>query len=198
MNGWRGSAEHKEWALQYRHSATLIALTQDRDGGRVVIDGNGDPRVEYTLSKFDMETVLAGIISGAEIMLAAGAKAIMTGQPNLAPYIAKPHHKGLGDPDWLAWIAGVEKAGIRACAALSVRTDAVRRGHGLVDRLGAPDGLEPDGHQAEQLGRRPARPRLGHAEPLHRRRVRPAHFQRRRASIAMRRDPIADGVRRTR
>lgn len=113
MNGWRGSAEHKQWALQYRHSASLIALTRDRDGGRVIIDANGDPRVEYTLSKYDMQSVLNGIIAGAEVMLAAGAKAIMTGQPNLQPYVAKPHHKGLADPDWLAWIAGVEKAGIQ-------------------------------------------------------------------------------------
>lgn len=119
MNGWRGSAEHKQWALQYRHSASLIALTRDRDGGRVIIDANGDPRVEYTLSKYDMQSVLNGIIAGAEVMLAAGAKAIMTGQPNLQPYVAKPHHKGLADPDWLAWIAGVEKAGIRASSDLN-------------------------------------------------------------------------------
>ena len=113
MNGWRGSEEHKSWALQYRHSISFIMLSRDRDGGRVTIDENGDPRISYYLSKYDSKSVLAGIIAGAEVMLAAGAKAVFTGQPLIEPYIAAPGHKGLADPAWLAWVAKVEKAGIQ-------------------------------------------------------------------------------------
>lgn len=124
MNGWRGSEEHKSWAVQYRHSVSLIGITRDRDSGRVTIDGEGEPRIDYSLSKYDADSVLSSVVAGAEIMLAAGAKVIMTGQPNLKPYVAKPNHKGLADPDWLKWIAGVEKAGIRASAA--ARAESLR------------------------------------------------------------------------
>jgi hypothetical protein len=46
--------------VNYNHSFTLIALTRDRDSGRIIIDKDGEPRVDYTLSKYDAKSLLAG------------------------------------------------------------------------------------------------------------------------------------------
>ena len=55
---------------------------------------------------------MRGTIAGAETLLAAGANAVATGQPHLEPYVAKDGHRGLDDPAWHEWVAGVKRAGI--------------------------------------------------------------------------------------
>ncbi|CAD6884231.1 unnamed protein product [Tilletia controversa] len=71
---------HKARMLKYPHSFTLIVLVRDRDGGEVVIDGNGDARLNYSVSKHDRASMLAGVLRSTEIHLMAGASEIATAQ----------------------------------------------------------------------------------------------------------------------
>ncbi len=88
--------------------AYCVALT----AGNVVIDANGRPRVNYTLSKYDGESCLNGVINGAEILLSSGARRITTAQPGVPSYHVPVDSQGLADPRFKSWIEQVRKAGV--------------------------------------------------------------------------------------
>ncbi|KAI3613920.1 hypothetical protein CBS9595_004097 [Malassezia furfur] len=79
---------HKQRAMRYRHSFTLIVLVRDRDGGRITLNAHGEPEVEYALSKYDERSMLAGVLRATEIHLNAGAVEIATSQPKLRTFVA--------------------------------------------------------------------------------------------------------------
>jgi hypothetical protein len=110
---WRSSADHKARMLEYNHSLTLITLTRDRDSGSVIIDANGQPRVQYDVSAYDAASVLRCVIAGAETMLAAGARRVSTTQAGVPSYEAAPGHQGLVDPRWIEWVKTVQAAGVQ-------------------------------------------------------------------------------------
>ena len=56
---WKSSAEHLGLLTQYDHLSSIIALVRDYDSvGSVTIDGLGNPRVNYALSKHDQESLV--------------------------------------------------------------------------------------------------------------------------------------------
>lgn len=59
-----------------RATGAEAVLTRDHDGGRVRLDSQGSPLIDYTLSAFDRRTVLVGMRAAAEIHVAAGARAV--------------------------------------------------------------------------------------------------------------------------
>lgn len=130
---WRGSKEHKKALVQFGDSFTLICIARDRgsasirsiallpddnadlcrfSGGRIVLDSNGHPRMDYGLDSYDGTSLLRGIVACAEIHLVAGAKRIVTTQTGVEPYEPEKNHQGLSDPKWKEWIARVEKTGV--------------------------------------------------------------------------------------
>ncbi|KAL8278216.1 hypothetical protein RQP46_009389 [Phenoliferia psychrophenolica] len=109
---WTASKEHKIALLGYNRSFTLIAICRDRGSGQIVLDKDGRARIDYRLDSYDGLSLLAGVVAGCEIHLAAGANRITTAQCGVEPYIPEPGHKFLADPKWIEWIATVEKAGI--------------------------------------------------------------------------------------
>jgi long-chain-alcohol oxidase len=66
--------------LEHNHKFTMISLTRDRDGGSIVIDAQGRPRINYDISPFDAASCLKGVLAACEVMLAAGAKRISNGK----------------------------------------------------------------------------------------------------------------------
>ena len=58
------------------HLGSFIVLTRDREGGRVTIDKNGAPLIDYVLSDFDRANMLEGVRAAAQIHAAAGAHTI--------------------------------------------------------------------------------------------------------------------------
>lgn len=110
--GWKSSKEHKKTMAQWRNQMTLIAIARDRGSGRVILDGEQKPRLEYTLDPYDAKSLVRGAIASAEIHLVNGAKRIHTNQTDVEDYIPAPGHKYLDDPRWKAWVASVEKAGM--------------------------------------------------------------------------------------
>ncbi|GAA5959307.1 hypothetical protein JCM21900_003924 [Sporobolomyces salmonicolor] len=109
---WTSSLDHKTNMAHYVHSMTLIAIARDRGCGRVVLDKEDKPRMEYTLDPYDGISLTRGTVAGAEIHLVAGANRIVTTQVDVDDYIPAPGHKYLADPAWKEWVSKVEKAGM--------------------------------------------------------------------------------------
>jgi choline dehydrogenase-like flavoprotein len=73
---WLSGKQHHELLRDADHLGSFIVLTRDRDGGRVSIDKNGMPLIDYTLSDFDRANMLAGVRAAAQIHVAAGAEKV--------------------------------------------------------------------------------------------------------------------------
>lgn len=112
FQAWRSALDHKERMIDYPHSMTLIAIARDRGSGRVILDKENKPRMEYTIDSYDANSLALGVVASAEIHLIAGARRIATTQVDVADYVPQPGHKYLADPAWKEWIQKVEKAGI--------------------------------------------------------------------------------------
>ncbi|BGP48449.1 hypothetical protein JCM10450v2_004325 [Rhodotorula kratochvilovae] len=110
---WTSSENHKKLMSQYGNSITLIAIARDRGSGRVFLDSERKPRMEYFLDPYDGLSLVRGTIAAAEIHLVNGARRITTTQVDVPDYLPAAGHKYLADPAWKAWVAKVEKAGMR-------------------------------------------------------------------------------------
>ena len=73
---WRGRDEMAQLMAEFGHSAPLIGIVRDRDGGRVKLSRAGRPRIEYRISGHDAATARAGLLAMARIARAAGAKRV--------------------------------------------------------------------------------------------------------------------------
>jgi len=73
---WQDAKSHQELMTQVANMAFFFALVRDRDGGRVDVDGQGYPVLNYTLSKHDAATVVKGAKELVNIMVAAGAQKV--------------------------------------------------------------------------------------------------------------------------
>ncbi|GJN90713.1 hypothetical protein Rhopal_003727-T1 [Rhodotorula paludigena] len=110
---WTSSFDHKLAMAQYGHQLTFIAICRDRGSGRVFLDSENKPRLDYTPNAYDCVSLVRGTIASAEIHLVNGAKRISTTQVDVEDYYPAPGHKYLSDPAWQEWLAKVERAGIR-------------------------------------------------------------------------------------
>ena len=88
FSNFPGAKEHKARMLRYSHSYTMVIICRDRDSGRIVIDSDGQMRVQYTISPFDQRTLLQGMLRGAESHLMAGAEVISTAQAGVPDFVA--------------------------------------------------------------------------------------------------------------
>ena len=73
---WLSGQQHHEMMREASHLGSFIVLTRDREGGRVSIDKQGMPLIDYVLSDFDRANMLTGVRAAAEIHAAAGAHTI--------------------------------------------------------------------------------------------------------------------------
>ena len=73
---WLSGQQHHEMMREASHLGSFIVLTRDRDGGRVSIDRQGMPLIDYVLSDHDRANMLTGVRAAAEIHAAAGAHTI--------------------------------------------------------------------------------------------------------------------------
>lgn len=123
---WISGLDFKLTALKFRNMNGFIALTRDRDSGRVFPDPvSGEPRIEYTISDFDRAHTLAGVTAIAKLCYTQGAQEIFVVNPNVDPFRrAKSYSKetpdrGIDDAEFVAWLATLEKAGNKAPFTLS-------------------------------------------------------------------------------
>jgi choline dehydrogenase-like flavoprotein len=88
-----------------RHGAFFIAITRDRDGGRVTIDPQGRPVIDYRLSRHDGRHLLRGVLECFRLHAAAGA--IEVGGPHVG---LTPHRLDQAG-DLETYLQRVERAG---------------------------------------------------------------------------------------
>ncbi|KAH6610304.1 long chain fatty alcohol oxidase [Trichoderma cornu-damae] len=88
LQSWAGGLDAKLAAIKFRHLSSFIALARDRDTGRVFVDPEtGEPRIEYTVSDFDRESNLEGIIGLAKVAYVGGATEIRAQCPGVPPFM---------------------------------------------------------------------------------------------------------------
>ncbi|MEK6911316.1 MAG: GMC family oxidoreductase N-terminal domain-containing protein, partial [Candidatus Thermoplasmatota archaeon] len=73
---WQGGASHKETMRFYPRIAANIILVRDRSAGRVTIDAQGNPVIDYRMVAHDREVMMRGIVESARIHIAAGAQSV--------------------------------------------------------------------------------------------------------------------------
>ena len=73
---WQGGRAHKERMRLYRHLAANIILVRDTTAGRVTVDAQGNPVMEYRMARRDRDMLIQGIIESARIHAAAGARSV--------------------------------------------------------------------------------------------------------------------------
>lgn len=83
---WRSGEQHKQAMRRAQHSAFFIAITRDRAGGRVTLDRQGRPVLNYQLSAADGRHLLRGLQAGFQLHAAAGATEISGPHSGLAPF----------------------------------------------------------------------------------------------------------------
>lgn len=109
---WDSGLDFKFQALKYRHMNAYIAITRDRDTGRVYKDAEtGFPRIQYSPSSFDRAHTLEGVIALARINYTMGASEIhvaISGQPH---FVCGAERSEAMDAKFEAWLAEVKSRG---------------------------------------------------------------------------------------
>jgi choline dehydrogenase-like flavoprotein len=83
---WHSGEQHKETVSRTRQQAIFIAITRDREGGRVTVDPRGQPVMDYTLSRHDGAHLIRGVRECFRLHHAAGAHEIGGPHSALTPY----------------------------------------------------------------------------------------------------------------
>lgn len=96
---WESAAQHHARMAQLPRTALVGILLRDRFGGRVTIDREGNPIVEYRLSRYDAGHLRHGLAAAAELLEAAGAQEIWAPQARFISY--RPGASRTRE-DWLA------------------------------------------------------------------------------------------------
>lgn len=101
---WWGSGAHRARAAQARHIAPFISIVRDRTEGRVRVDRDGEPIIDYSCGSTERRMLTRGMIECARIHAAAGARAVFTlhtpplehtGGP-IERFAAEIEHRGIG------------------------------------------------------------------------------------------------------
>jgi long-chain-alcohol oxidase len=83
---WRGARESAELMQSLRYTAGYGALQRARDGGEVVIDGEGLPVARWALSDFDRDVMRKGLDGAAQILEAGGARQVYSSHAGWVSY----------------------------------------------------------------------------------------------------------------
>jgi hypothetical protein len=168
---WNSGLDYKTLAVKYRHTNGFIAISRDRDPGRIWVDPlTGRPRLEYTPSAFDRAHIMEGNIALAKMCYVTGATEIHVAITGVKPFIREPGDAptssasnsspsgadsdpevdpGITDPRFRAWIEELKRIGNKpptgtfACAhQMGSNRMSVREKDGVVDPKGRVWGTE--------------------------------------------------------
>lgn len=100
---WWGSEAHRARTREARHVAPFIAIVRDETEGRVRVDRDGEPIVDYSCDARDRRRLTHGMSECARIHAAAGARRVFTlhtpplehpGGP-IEPFVAEIERRGI-------------------------------------------------------------------------------------------------------
>jgi len=112
---WESGAGFRERMKLLSHLALCGILLRDREGGRVTVDADGNPRVYYRLSEYDRAHLRHAISAAALLLESAGAREVWTPQARRVAY--RPDLSGAARERWLS---EVDRAGLSANQMLLV------------------------------------------------------------------------------
>jgi choline dehydrogenase-like flavoprotein len=103
---WESRQQHADAMAELDHTSLVAVLVRDREGGRVTVDGDGQPIISYRLSPYDARHLRQGLAAAARVLEAAGARAIWAPHARTIGY--RPN--GSAAPRD-AWLATLDRAG---------------------------------------------------------------------------------------
>ena len=109
---WESAADHAAQMERYVNTSLIAPLPRDRTEGRVAIDKKGAPRIDYTLNAHDEKRMVEGVIKGAKVLEAAGAKEVWSTHNHRIAY--EPSKSG----DYERWVDDVRAVGFKPTTAL--------------------------------------------------------------------------------
>ncbi|MDP9066900.1 MAG: GMC family oxidoreductase [Actinomycetota bacterium] len=75
---WTGAAAHRQMMTEYRNTSAVGFPSRERGSGRVRIDKNGVPRVDYKITADDEQRIAQAVVAAGKVLEAAGARRIFT------------------------------------------------------------------------------------------------------------------------
>ncbi|PYH41112.1 long-chain fatty alcohol dehydrogenase [Aspergillus saccharolyticus JOP 1030-1] len=149
---WRGGLEYKKFCAKLGAMTSYIAVTRDRESGRVYPDPvDGRIRVQYTPSPFDRKSAAEALIASAKMAYLAGAKEFHVSYADMPPFSRSEdegktdeeteEEEGINNPALQDWIKqfrqkfplDVEKAGYASAHQMGTCRMASAAGQGVVD-----------------------------------------------------------------
>ena len=107
---WLGAKETKALVYGAKHLVSVIVLQRDAtEGGRVVLDADGEPQVDYELAPRDAASMTDALVTAGRVLAAAGAASLRT-MPLADPPTADLTEGGSGALD--AWERAVRARGL--------------------------------------------------------------------------------------
>ncbi|MGH7522652.1 MAG: GMC family oxidoreductase N-terminal domain-containing protein [Gemmatimonadales bacterium] len=94
---WESAAGHRDRMARLPRTALVGILLRDRFGGRVSVDRDGVPVVDYRLARYDRAHLRRALAGAAEVMEAAGARQIWVPLARDIGYRPAPNARA----DWL-------------------------------------------------------------------------------------------------
>lgn len=73
-------ADGKERLTRHSRTSHITVVTRDKGSGCVRVDKHGIPKLQYTISSYDEESLVAGLVQSLRILIAAGAVEVGTQQ----------------------------------------------------------------------------------------------------------------------
>ncbi len=107
--GWESGERSRRDFEQLGHSSIVGILLRDRDSGRVSVNRQGQPKVDYELSDYDVGHLRTALQGAAQVLAAAGAREMFS--LHTPPVRAKPNGDG-----WLdRFMSDLDGNGYRQC-----------------------------------------------------------------------------------
>jgi len=101
----------KERILKTNMSAFGLVIVRDKNTGYVTIDKLGQPLIHYPLGEFERQAMIQGLEQLVKILVASGAKEIITGQEGIPSF--KPTSTSIQTPELESFLKEIRKAGIK-------------------------------------------------------------------------------------
>ncbi|MDX1601046.1 MAG: FAD-dependent oxidoreductase [Anaerolineales bacterium] len=103
---WTSGRGHKRLMAQLDHLGNIISIVRDRGSGRVELDGEGQPQLQYDLDPYDAENLMQGTLQALRLHRAAGARLMLS--PHSQPLIFQRGDNGFQD-----YLDSVVEKGVR-------------------------------------------------------------------------------------
>jgi choline dehydrogenase-like flavoprotein len=105
---WVSAASHRALMERFASLSLCAVLARDTTSGRVRIDRDGQPRLQYRMTAADEQRIAAGVASAGRVLAEAGATEVLSMHPQRISF--RPGQPGA----WEAWAEATRRAGYRA------------------------------------------------------------------------------------